>query len=46
MHAGNLLGLKHAEFREMNSQRKEKILHREGDLGRVRFARSSSIGGG
>ena len=46
MHAGNLFRLKHGKFREMSSQRKEKTLHREGDLERVRFARSFSIGGG
>ena len=43
MHAGNLFRLKHGEFREMNSQRKDRALHKERDLERVRFARRSPI---
>ena len=46
MHAGSLFRLERGEFRALNSQRKDRVLHREGDLERVRFARSFSIGGG
>ena len=45
MHAGNLFRPEHGEFRDMNSQRKERALHKERDLERMRFACSSPIEG-
>ena len=45
MHAGNLFRPERGEFRDMNSQRRDRALRKERDLERERFACRFPISG-